>query len=282
MRFPRLLSKLYASPVMITPQVRASLERSLDLYLSGNLRRSEEHPRRHAYDGAKERADRVAEIYHAHDGLGILRISGVIDKHVSAMELDCVGGVDLDDVDHALEAARADGNVRHLLIIIDSPGGSATGVPETARRVASLAKEKPVTVFSDSMICSAAYFIAAAASEIIITESTDVGSIGVYMALLDQTRQLDMDGITVNLIKAGKYKAAGAPFTVLGDEERALFQSQVDQIYYSFTGAVKAGRPRVDLSALEGQTFLGINAIKAGLADDLALGLDEVMTALAR
>jgi len=280
MRFPRLLSKLYASPVMVSPVVRASLERALDLYLAGGIPSREGSPARHAYDGAKERADRVAEIYHAHDGLGIIRISGVIDKHVAAADLQCYGGVDLDDVDHAIEQARSDGNVKHVLMIIDSPGGSATGVPETAQRVATLAKSKPVTVFSDSQICSAAYFIAAHASEIIVTESTDVGSIGVYMALLDQTRALDMDGITVNLIKAGKFKAAGAPFQILGNEERAIFQAQVDQIYASFTGTVKAGRPGVDPAALEGQTFLGVNAIRVGLADALALGLDEVMSAL--
>lgn len=275
MRFPRLISKLYASPVMITPIVRASLEKSLELYLAGGMHRpkmeteSDEVPRR------------VQRIYEREGKLAVIRVTGIIDKHVALADLQCYGGVDLDDVDSAIEQARADDNVKHVLMVIDSPGGSATGVPETARRVASLAKIKPVTVFSDSQICSAAYYISCAASEIITTESTDVGSIGVYMALLDQTRQLDMTGITVNLIKAGKFKAAGAPFQVLGDEERAIFQAQVDQIYDAFTGAVKAGRPGVDPEALEGQTFLGVRAIQAGLADDLALGLDEVMSALA-
>jgi protease-4 len=228
----------------------------------------------------RNRRERVDAIYSVKGSIGVIKISGVIDKHVSLMELDCYGGVDLDDVDGAIEQARNDASVKHVLMVIDSPGGSATGVPETAQRVASLAKAKPVTVFSDSMICSAAYFIAAAASEIIITESTDVGSIGVYMALLDQTRQLDAQGITVNLVKAGKYKAAGAPFQVLGDEERQLFQDQVNQIYASFVSAVRSGRPGVDSAALEGQTFLGDRALSVGLADHLALGLDEVMAAI--
>lgn len=279
MRFPRLLSKLYASPIMITPQVRASLEKALDLYLAGGIPARSEESRRSMNSG-RERKQRIDSIYETEGKLGIIRISGVIDKHVAAADLECYGGVDLDDVDGAIEQARADASVKHVLMVIDSPGGSATGVPETAKRVASLAKEKPVTVFSDSMICSAAYFIAAAASEIIITESTDVGSIGVYMALLDQSRQLDAQGITVNLVKAGKYKAAGAPFVALGDEERAIFQAQVDQIYASFTSAVRAGRPGVDSEALEGQTFLGVRALQVGLADDLALGLDEVIAAI--
>jgi signal peptide peptidase SppA len=273
-RYPRLISKLYFSPVMITVPARVALERGLEAFLESGSRQ----PRMDA--GADGPPHRVQRIYERKGSVGIITIDGIIDKHVSLGELECYGGCDLDDVDAAIEAARRDAGVSHVMLDINSPGGSVTGVPETAQRVARLASEKPVTVFSDSMICSAAYYIACQASEIIVTPSTDVGSIGVYMALLDLTRMMEMEGIAMNLIKAGKFKAMGQPWKKLEDAEREIFQSQVDTIYGNFVAAVKAGRPNVDPDAMEGQTFLGEAGIDVGLADAIALGRDEVLAEL--
>ncbi|WP_172682970.1 S49 family peptidase [Verrucomicrobium spinosum] len=78
------------------------------------------------------------------------------------------------------------------------------------------------------------YWLASQADVIAAAPSSCIGSIGVYMALLDETRALEMEGYTVNLIKAGKHKAMGASFQKLTDEERAIFQGQVDSIYADF------------------------------------------------
>lgn len=272
-RYPRLLQKLYFEPVMISMPAFYSIERALESHFAGSSDRRLDA-------GGDGPSERVCRIYERRDRLGIIHINGIIDKHVSLYELDCYGGCDLNDVDAAIEQARADTNVEHVLLLVNSPGGSATGVPETAERLARLAAEKPVTVFGDCQICSAAIYIASQASEIVITASTEIGSIGTYMALLDVTRMMEMEGLAINLIKAGKFKAAGAPFKKLEDEEREHFQRQVDRLNTSFVEAVSAGRPDVPREAMEGQTFVGTEAIEVGLADDMALGLDEVLAAL--
>jgi len=275
-RYPRLLQKLYFEPLMISMPAFHGIERALESHFAG------EAPRPRQDMGGDGPPERVQRIYERHGRLGIIHVQGIIDKHVSLYELDCYGGCDLNDVDAAIELARADTNVDQVLMLINSPGGSATGVPETAQRVARLRAEKEVTVFGDCQICSAAIYIASQASEIIITESTDIGSIGTYMALLDVTRMMEMEGLAMHLIKAGKFKAAGAPFKKLEDEERELFQRQVDRLNASFVDAVSSGRPEVPREAMEGQTFLGTEALEVGLADGLALGLDEVMETLGK
>lgn len=278
LRYPRLISKLFFQPVMITVPARHAIEQALEAHFSGAVPAMQ--TMRQESEGGRPPTERVKRIYERRGNLGVIRIDGIIDKHVSLYELDCYGGCDLDDVDAAIEAARADDGVSQVLLTINSPGGSATGVPETAQRLARLRKEKDVTVFGDSQICSAAIYIASQADEIVITQSTDVGSIGTYMALLDLTRRMEMEGMAMNLIKAGKFKAMGAPWKKLEEEERAIFQGQVDQLNESFIAAVSSGRPGAERDAMEGQTFMGGRALDVGLADDMALGLDEVIDAL--
>ena len=117
-----------------------------------------------------------------------------------------------------------------------------------------------------------------------------LGSIGVYVALLDESRSLEMNGYKVELIKAGKYKAMGASFQPLTGEERTMLQQTVDSIHADFKAAVKSGRrdktqagghQTVSDSAMEGQTFRGAEALTQRLCDELtAATLDEYVTAL--
>jgi ClpP class serine protease len=63
------------------------------------------------------------------------------------------------------------------------------------------------------MAASAAYWIATAADEVVVTPSGQVGSIGVFATHEDISKALDMEGIKVSLISAGKYKTEGTPFS---------------------------------------------------------------------
>jgi capsid assembly protease len=68
---------------------------------------------------------------------------------------------------------------------------------------------------------------------------------------------LEAQGIQVNLMKAGEYKAMGALFKPLTDEERALFQAQVDQFYKMFIDTVQNARPLIESETMQGQCFIG-------------------------
>jgi protease-4 len=177
-----------------------------------------------------------------------------------------------------------------VVLSINSPGGSVTGIPESAARVAALTKTKEVHAFVDAMACSAAYYIASQADHIAAAPSAILGSIGVYMAVLDATRNLEMEGYKVDLITAGKYKAMGSPFKPLSSEERAMLQSSCDALHADFRAAVKSGRraatdagghQTVADSAMEGQWFDGKQALENRLVDELTgANLDEYVAAL--
>jgi protease-4 len=129
------------------------------------------------------------------------------------------------------------------------------------------------------MMCSAAYWLASGASAIVATPSADVGSIGVYLPVLDVTGYYDNLGVKVELLKSGDLKAPGFPGTSLSDAQRADLQAGVDAVYGMFTRHVKAHRRTGD-EAMRGQSMMGEQAHAVGLVDSLGMLWDA--TKLAR
>ena len=83
------------------------------------------------------------------------------------------------------------------------------------------------------------------------------------------------------LVKAGTFKAAGAPGSEITPDQIAQWQQGVDAIYAMFTSDVRRGRPGVSDDTMQGQCFLGAAAQSAGLVDQLVSGRDEVLASLA-
>jgi protease-4 len=301
--FPHLFSKLFCQPTMLTAPVRYGLERGLLDHMG--MVHTGPAPRADLGDPGKIDADwiqfskdyeayskamRIERIYQRYGNVAVISLTGVIDKHISQFEMDCYGGCDVADFDTALNAAEADPKVERVVLNINSPGGSVIGIAESAARVARLSETKEVHAFVDAMACSAAYYIASQADIIAAAGSAIVGSIGVYMSLIDATRQAEMEGYKVELITAGKYKAMGSPFKPLTTEERAILQASVDDSHTDFKAAVRGGRRRateagghqsVSDSVMEGQWFDGKAALEARLVDELTgANLDEYVAAL--
>lgn len=74
---------------------------------------------------------------------------------------------------------------------------------------------------SSGMAASAAYYLASQADEIVVSNSSGAGSVGVYVAHIDASEYEKNIGIKTTLISAGKYKTEGNPFEPLTEEARA-------------------------------------------------------------
>lgn len=277
MRYDRLFAKLFCRPVLLEPATRVGFELALlSVMQGGSFEQAAEsfQSRKIAPERVQSRADSILEV---RGPTAIIHIDGSIDKNLSSMDRLCLDATDLRDVDQALATAANDRSIRNVLLAIDSPGGSVTGVPETAARVADLAEKKNVFAFSEGLCCSAAYWIASQADQIFSTSSAQMGSIGVYLALLDQSTRLANMGMKIETVKDGKLKAAGAGWKPLADDEREHFQDQVSQIGAEFRAAVQAKRPDVDTETMQGQSFFGVRNVELGLSDKIVSGLDEAL-----
>lgn len=216
--------------------------------------------------------------------VAVIPMTGIISHRASMMsEISGGGGGSVQNLTAQFRQALADTNCKAIVFDVDSPGGSVEGVVELAQEIYNARKQKPITAVCNAMACSAAYWLASAASELVCTPSGQCGSIGVFMMLQDVSEALKSEGVAINLIKAGKYKAEGHPSQPLSDETRAFLQSQVDSVYTMFVKAVAQQRGTSQAAVRDGmgqgRSLLAADAVKAGLADRAGT-LDDVLEKL--
>ena len=214
--------------------------------------------------------------YEAHGVTAIIPIVGTILNKTSGLEA-MSGAFSCQDFRAALRAAAADDKIENIVLNISSGGGTITGVPETADLIAQVTSIKPVYAYTDDVIASAAYWLASQTNGIFASKSAQVGSIGVYMALLDVSVAFANEGINIELFKAGDNKGMGIPGTSLTDAQREILQAKVDKNYANFTASVKSKRSKVPDDAMQGLMYDTEDAIKLGLVDGRVDELDDLL-----
>ena len=211
--------------------------------------------------------------------VAILPIKGIIGYNYPQI-FRSFGICDIKQIHQWVDAVENDAEINTVIFHIDSPGGSVVGLPEIAERVSKLSETKNTIAFTETQMCSAAYYIGSQCNRVVVTPSADVGSIGTYMCLYDYTKMLDEIGIKAELIKNGTLKAIGAMGVPLTDEQRAYLQQQVDLITAGFKTAVTSKRTKVSDDTMQGQSFMGIEAINNGLATGLVNRFSELLGSL--
>lgn len=199
------------------------------------------------------------------DGVASIPITGTIGRSWFA-------GANVDEIGALVSAAVDDPAVHTIFLDIDSPGGSVAGVPELADQIRAATKTKHVVAFTDGMMASAAYWIGAAADEILATKASEVGSIGVFAALTDLSVMFHQDGVKREIIKHGRNKGAGVPGTPIDADVRQKIQESVDTFGAMFDGDVMAmrGMSADEFSKVnEGRLFIGEKAKAVGLVDEI-------------
>ena len=209
--------------------------------------------------------------------VAVVPVHGALGKNLDAIDKNWFGMADYNDIESAMLTASEDPNVSHILMHIDSPGGTVTGLPELAKKIRTI--QKPVTSYTEGMAASAAYWLASQADHVLLSESASVGSIGVYVALLDQSRWLENAGFKVNAISAGKHKLDYASFQPLSEDARERMQESVDKWHARFKAEVTLNRS-IPAENMEGQTFEGYEAVDAGLASGVVNSLSDALSLL--
>jgi signal peptide peptidase SppA len=182
---------------------------------------------------------------------------------------------DVLDIERAVDSAVASG-AKGILLSFDSPGGGVSCVPELAAKLAAVNKTVPLVAYADGLCCSAAYWLASQASLIVSGKTAQSGSIGVYQAFLDRSREMELAGRKVELFSTGKFKGMGLTGLPLSDDQRAMLQSRVDQVFGWFKSAVADGRGKVPDEAMQGQSYYGEDARKENLVDMIGSREDAV------
>jgi protease-4 len=173
-----------------------------------------------------------------------------------------------------LDRARADKNVKALVLRINSPGGGVTASDTLHHEIRKFRTEtgaKVIAHFTDTG-ASGAYYLALAADRITAQPTTITGSIGVTMLRVDATGLMQKIGVHALEISSGAEKGMGSPFRTITPEEKKIFQAMIDSLYGRFVDLVVEGRnmerERVKQLA-DGRIYTSREAKDAGLIDSI-------------
>lgn len=169
-----------------------------------------------------------------------------------------------------------------IIIRIDSPGGVVAGLNQCVYDMnrAKKANGKHVIVYVDELMASAAYAIGGGVGdEVFIPPSGITGSIGVISTMFDTTGADEKAGFNFVTITSGTRKADGHPHEPIEDDAVAAETDRVNKLAAQFFRIVERSRG-VDPAPLQAALFLGRDAVKAGLADDV-MGWERLLVDIA-
>lgn len=163
------------------------------------------------------------------------------------------------DMIRQIATAKNSPDIRAVVIVMTSPGGTVTDTESVYREIVGLRKIKPVVTVIEGMAASGGYYVASGTDYIIAKASSEIGNIGVIGTLPQEPIVYE------DVYSTGPYKIWGMP--------RDSFSRELEMLKIGFLDAVKLGRGNrlkiSDETILRGEVYSGSDALKSGLIDML-------------
>lgn len=180
-----------------------------------------------------------------------------------------------------VEGAGEDPNVSHVALDVASGGGDSAMVAELASAIRRVAEKKPVVAWTGTMAGSAAYWAASQASQVLAGPAAELGSIGTYAVIYDESEAAAKAGVRIRVISsAPPIKGAGVRGSEITDEQVAAWQKRIDDLTSVFVGQVAQGR-RVPAETArgwaDGRVHIAGTAVRLGLADCIVESLEAAI-----
>lgn len=163
--------------------------------------------------------------------------------------------------------------ISELVLNVDSGGGEAFSLFEMANEIKSLADKHDIKIYAyvDGMSASAAYALTSIADEVVARPDSEIGSIGVVVQLVNNSKMLQDIGITRKFITYGENKV---PFDEDGqftEKFISSLQKRVDKMGLEFTTFVAKNRNMnvEDVIATQAEVFDTDEALRLGLIDKI-------------
>lgn len=171
-----------------------------------------------------------------------------------------------------LAEVRRRGNIRAVVLRIDSPGGETQASDAIWREVVRLSRVKPVVVSMSDVAASGGYYVAAGANAIVAQPGTLTGSIGIYGGKFNVLGLYRKLGLNVETLSRGRHAEMLSPFRDFTPEEARRFEDHLEDFYRGFLQKVAANRRRSEAeidAVARGRVWTGRDAHRIGLVDQL-------------
>jgi len=208
-------------------------------------------------------------------GIAVVRVDGPIQFESSG---PLAKGAE--SIINKLDEFSKNPNVKAIVLRINSPGGTVAATQEIYEKLWSLRKKNKILVASMADVAaSGGYYIASACDTIYANYGTITGSIGVITVSANFKKLLERFGITVTVVKSGKYKDIMSPYRNSNRDEIRMIQEMIDSDYKKFLKDVARGRSMNQKEIepyADGRIFNGAQAKKYKLIDSVGTFKDAI------
>lgn len=264
----------------ITPSGMNTLNAVIDQRLRGVELTTEE---KHA---AIEVAQRSRASVSAPANVAVLPMQGPI-FHRGNLFTEVSGGVSTQVFGRVFRDAMNDETISAVVLDVDSPGGSAAGIPELFADMMKSRGKKPVVAVANTMMASGALWLSAAADKIVASPSASVGSVGVRVQHVNQAEANEKQGVKITSVTShgAPHKDEFTPDAELSGEDLERLQARADEIHADFEAALAKGRG-ISVKAVRndfggGRVLSAKEALSAGMVDEVAT-LEKVIADFSR
>ena len=185
-------------------------------------------------------------------------------------EISANGAINARGLVDLLEQAELNRNVKAVVLRVDSPGGDALTSELIWRRILKLRSVKPVVASMVDVAASGGYFLSMGCSAIVAEDTTITGSIGVVAVLFKLQELYKKLGLNEEAMGIGKYSKFFVPGRLPSEEEKLLFETDVQSSYQDFVQKAAFCRNMTWDQAhavAQGRVWKGEDARKLGLVD---------------
>jgi len=177
-----------------------------------------------------EEAKEVADVYAGYGGVadgktGYISVYGALGIGY----WDCAF-TSYNNIKSSISAMLKNDSVENIVLCINSPGGSASGLFDCCRYIQDACKKKNIVAYVNGMACSAAYAIACACKKITVAEGSEVGCCGCYAHVMEYSEDFYKgEGIQHKIFRSKNAPRKNAS-VIENEEEAKAFQADIDML----------------------------------------------------
>lgn len=212
------------------------------------------------------------------ENIAVIPVHGVLVPRSGTLTNTCEEVMSYERLRSQITKELKNDQVKEIVLEIESGGGTAQAAFECAQFIYESKAIKPIRAIINFNAYSGAYLIACACTEIIVSDTSGVGSIGVYQKRVDLTKMYEAQGVVIHTFHRGARKVDFHPDMEMSDEEKKDIETNMDRTYKKFVDVVvKYRNMSIEaVQATEANTFEGQAAVDMGLADRVASPQDAI------
>ncbi len=276
----KTLNTLFNSPLSIARSASTGLKMTMALFLEMKGFNSDELKQRGFLKSNSQRpatdwdgeAIQQMEIV---DNIAIIPINGIMMADIPAWAKE-MGYCDVLDVIEDIDTAMNTTGLQGIAFDVDSPGGATMAGYMLFDAIKEVVESgMPVMAYASGTMASAALQAILPANVIYASPYSDVGSVGTYTVISDDSEFWANMGITFEVIASGKFKGMG--ITSLTADQRNFIQQRTNDFGAQFRANVSQYRSTVTADDMEGQYWQGPIAAQKGFVDGIKKDLQNAL-----